>query len=45
MCPISETGIQGSNSSEDQWHIEEVLTWKAMEFAIAKMIRRGNVAL
>lgn len=35
----------GALPSEDQWHIEEVLTWKATEFAIVRKIRRGSVAL
>lgn len=35
----------GALPSEDQRHIEEELTWKAMEFAIVRKMRRGSVAL
>jgi len=45
LCPYLRWGFRGALPSEDQWHAEEVLTWKAMEFAIVKKIRRGSVAL
>lgn len=28
-----------------QWDTEEMLTWKAMELAIVRKMRRGSVAL
>lgn len=35
----------GALPSEDQWDTEEMLTWKAMELAIVRKMRRGSVAL